>query len=108
MFKAVFWVLWGKFGLFRGMYLAFACLRNVFASQLDQRLRVSCIGAVPAGPANGPSGSLPCFLVSHSEIGDPGRTRTLNLLIRSQLLYPVELRDRSGMGLPPHMAKIKG
>ena len=28
------------------------------------------------------------------KIGDPGRTRTLNLLIRSQLLYPVELRDR--------------
>ena len=26
--------------------------------------------------------------------GDPGRTRTLNLLIRSQLLYPVELPDR--------------
>ena len=28
------------------------------------------------------------------EIGDPGRTRTLNILIRSQVLYPVELRDR--------------
>ena len=26
--------------------------------------------------------------------GDPLRTRTPNLLIRSQLLYPVELRDR--------------
>ena len=26
--------------------------------------------------------------------GDPGRTRTLNLLIRSQPLYPVELPDR--------------
>ncbi len=26
--------------------------------------------------------------------GDPSRTRTPNLLIRSQLLYPVELRDR--------------
>ena len=25
--------------------------------------------------------------------GDPGRTRTPNLLIRSQLLYPVELRN---------------
>ncbi len=28
--------------------------------------------------------------------GDPRRTRTLNLLIRSQLLYPVELWDRIG------------
>ena len=27
-------------------------------------------------------------------VGDPLRTRTPNLLIRSQLLYPVELRDR--------------
>ena len=26
--------------------------------------------------------------------GDPGRTRTPNLLIRSQLLYPVELQDQ--------------
>jgi hypothetical protein len=26
--------------------------------------------------------------------GDSGRTRTPNLLIRSQLLYPVELRSR--------------
>jgi hypothetical protein len=26
--------------------------------------------------------------------GDPGRTRTPNILIRSQVLYPVELRDR--------------
>ena len=33
--------------------------------------------------------------------GDPGRTRTLNLLIRSQLLYPVELRGRwGGLTLP--------
>ena len=29
------------------------------------------------------------------QYGDPGRTRTPNLLIRSQLLYPVELRDRT-------------
>ena len=28
--------------------------------------------------------------------GDPGRNRTLNLPIRSRLLYPVELRDRTG------------
>src|SRR6056297_1298761 len=27
--------------------------------------------------------------------GDPARTRTPNLLIRSQLLYPVDLRDRT-------------
>ena len=26
-------------------------------------------------------------------LGDPGRTRTTNILIRSQVLYPVELRD---------------
>ena len=26
--------------------------------------------------------------------GDPGTTRTPNILIRSQVLYPVELRDR--------------
>lgn len=26
--------------------------------------------------------------------GDPGRTRTLNILIRSEVLYPVELPDR--------------
>jgi hypothetical protein len=25
--------------------------------------------------------------------GDPGRSRTCNLLLRRQLLYPVELRD---------------
>ena len=29
--------------------------------------------------------------------GDPTRTRTPNLLIRSQLLYPVELWDRFGL-----------
>jgi hypothetical protein len=28
------------------------------------------------------------------ETGDPGTTRTPNILIRSQVLYPVELRDR--------------
>ena len=29
--------------------------------------------------------------------GDPGRTRTCNLLIISQLLYPVELRNRKAV-----------
>jgi hypothetical protein len=29
--------------------------------------------------------------------GGPRRNRTLNLLIRSQLLYPVELWDRDGV-----------
>ena len=29
--------------------------------------------------------------------GDPGRTRTPNILIRSQVLYPVELRDRGSV-----------
>ena len=32
--------------------------------------------------------------------GDSGRTRTPNLLIRSQLLYPVELRNRLRAVLP--------
>src|SRR6056297_1226014 len=32
-------------------------------------------------------------LAHHSIHGDPGRTRTPNILIRSQVLYPVELRD---------------
>ncbi len=32
--------------------------------------------------------------VQHDQNGDPGRTRTPNILIRSQVLYPVELRDR--------------
>ena len=40
--------------------------------------------------------------------GDPGRTRTLNLLIRSQLLYPVELPDRLRNALPACAMKIKG
>ena len=33
-------------------------------------------------------------------IGDSGRTRTPNLLIRSQLLYPVELRNHNCAVLP--------
>ena len=32
------------------------------------------------------------------ENGDPGTTRTPNLLIRSELLYPVELRDLNFAG----------
>ena len=39
--------------------------------------------------------------------GDPRRTRTLNLLIRSQLLYPVELRDRLGAVMVQGFACIK-
>ena len=31
---------------------------------------------------------------SRQRVGDPGTTRTPNILIRSQVLYPVELRDR--------------
>ena len=34
------------------------------------------------------------------KIGDSGRTRTPNLLIRSQLLYPVELRNRCRAVVP--------
>lgn len=30
-------------------------------------------------------------------VGDPGTTRTPNILIRSQVLYPVELRDRCSL-----------
>ncbi len=32
--------------------------------------------------------------MNEEQNGDPGRTRTPNILIRSQVLYPVELRDR--------------
>ena len=41
-------------------------------------------------------------------VGDPARTRTPNLLIRSQLLYPVELRDRLRLRLAGPRGKIKG
>jgi hypothetical protein len=34
------------------------------------------------------------FLQQLQRFGDPGTTRTPNILIRSQVLYPVELRDR--------------
>ena len=34
------------------------------------------------------------FATRRAGVGDPGRTRTPNILIRSQVLYPVELRDR--------------
>ena len=41
-------------------------------------------------------------MVLNRRLGDPTRTRTPNLLIRSQLLYPVELwdlaSDRGGTG----------
>ncbi len=30
----------------------------------------------------------------HAEFGDPGGARTPNPLLRRQVLYPVELRDR--------------
>ena len=39
--------------------------------------------------------------------GDPGRTRTPNILIRSQVLYPVELRDRAGPLMPQVMSQGK-
>ena len=31
--------------------------------------------------------------------GAAGKTRTFNLLIRSQMLYPIELRLRDGVGI---------
>ena len=37
---------------------------------------------------------MDCYQLIRGGNGDPGRTRTCNLLIRSQLLYPVELRNR--------------
>ena len=43
-----------------------------------------------------------------SFIGALGRIRTLNLLIRSQTLYPVELRARSPAYLAKSAAKRKG
>jgi hypothetical protein len=33
-------------------------------------------------------------VLRYRSCGDPGKTRTPNILIRSQVLYPVELRDR--------------
>jgi choline monooxygenase len=47
--------------------------------------------------------------ISHNqtEFGDPARTRTPNLLIRSQLLYPVELRDRTRADVASQTRKIK-
>ena len=39
--------------------------------------------------------------------GDPGRTRTPNILIRSQVLYPVELRDRAVPLMPQVMSQGK-
>ena len=47
------------------------------------------IEAPPLRPL-GSSGK--CAFDSHRKYGAPGRTRTLNLLIRSQTLYPIELR----------------
>ncbi len=35
--------------------------------------------------------------------GDPGRTRTPNILLRRQVLYPVELRDRLDALFTLHM-----
>lgn len=40
----------------------------------------------------GISGNIPIWGM-RVVIGDPGRIRTPDLLIRSQLLYPAELRD---------------
>ena len=34
------------------------------------------------------------FIKKNFQTGDPGRTRTLNILIRSQVPYPVALRHR--------------
>ena len=51
------------------------------------------------------AGSLPA--VDLFLIGAPGKTRTCNLLIRSQMLYPIKLRVRAsdvnrpfGKGIP--------
>lgn len=38
--------------------------------------------------------------------GDPAGTRTPNLLIRSQLLYPVELRDRNAKGTTDMLSTV--
>ncbi len=35
----------------------------------------------------------PCVRVGHPTIGDPGRIRTCDPLLRRQMLYPTELRD---------------
>ena len=38
---------------------------------------------------------LLAFIFAHG--GDPDRNRTCNPLLRRQVLYPVELRDQSGL-----------
>ncbi len=48
-----------------------------------------------------------CLIYTEIENGDPGRTRTPNPLIRSQVLYPVELRDRCEMLIPILRQMIK-
>ncbi len=41
-------------------------------------------------------------------IGAPGRIRTPNPLIRSQVLYPVELRARGGNGIQARIGRGNG
>ncbi len=40
--------------------------------------------------------------------GDPGRIRTLDLLIRSQLLYPAELPDRVCLSIKQRLILATG
>src|SRR5579862_9109963 len=40
-------------------------------------------------------GGYPCLGISHEKYGAPCRTRTCDLLVRSQTLYPTELRARA-------------
>ena len=54
----------------------------------DLLLRVPCRPSQPETPLGG-------FRPSPQNLGAPGETRTPNLLVRSQTLYPIELRARA-------------
>ena len=53
---------------------------------------------------SGPERSIKFF---HEKNGAPGKIRTPNLLIRSQTLYPIELRARGGGTVLKAMAHDK-
>src|SRR5688572_14956964 len=55
----------------------------------------TCLGTTN-GEANWPPRSW-CTIIALLETGAPGGTRTPNLLIRSQTLYPIELRARTNI-----------
>ena len=65
-----------------------------------QRQSLSDLKIVPTGQQSKRLAEPPKnFILYFSGLaGDPGRTRPYNLLLRRQLLYPVELRGRYAAG----------